>query len=177
MARVHFVKRARKDYPEDGIKKGESYYWWQFAYSKKQISKTPPSRSQLTRSEFLQTIYEIEDRIAQYSPTDQADLENFRDELVSDLQSLLDETQDKYDNMPEQLRESSDSGNTLQERIDSLEDAISTLESMEVSYEEPDETEREEGITDEQWEEYKLDKLNSWIEEKQAEIQDISLPS
>lgn len=26
MARANFVKAARKDYPEHGIKKGESYY-------------------------------------------------------------------------------------------------------------------------------------------------------
>ena len=32
MPRVHFVKKARKDYPSTGIQKGDSYYWWQFRY-------------------------------------------------------------------------------------------------------------------------------------------------
>lgn len=30
MARLHFVKSARKDNPSAEVKKGESYYWWKF---------------------------------------------------------------------------------------------------------------------------------------------------
>jgi len=32
MPRVHFVKKARRDYPDDDIKKDESYYWWKFRF-------------------------------------------------------------------------------------------------------------------------------------------------
>jgi len=50
MARANFVKKARKD--NSVVKKGESYYWWKFAYGSKQYSKEAPSRSQLTQSGF-----------------------------------------------------------------------------------------------------------------------------
>ena len=64
MARAKFVKAAAKDYPEHGIKKGESYYWWQLFKRPKQYSKTAPRQSQLTGSSFLSTVYSIEERIA-----------------------------------------------------------------------------------------------------------------
>lgn len=53
MARVHFVKSARKAQPKNGIEKGDSYYWWQFYKSPKQFSKTRPKPSQLIASDKL----------------------------------------------------------------------------------------------------------------------------
>jgi hypothetical protein len=40
---IKFVKKARKDYPLEGIKKGESY-WWEKKdkFSKKKRFKTKP---------------------------------------------------------------------------------------------------------------------------------------
>jgi len=56
MARATFVKSARKDYPDHGIKKGESYWHWAFMQGgrggAKRYSKTEPRPSQLTQSEF-----------------------------------------------------------------------------------------------------------------------------
>ena len=50
MPRVYTVNAARKDYPDDGISKGDTYYYWKFNYGSKVKSKTYPKRSQLTRS-------------------------------------------------------------------------------------------------------------------------------
>lgn len=152
MTRAHLVKKARKDNPV--VKKGESYFWWQFPYGSKQYSKTQPTRSQLTQSGFLQTLYVIEDNLN----FDPEDLEASRDNLVSELEQLRDECQESLDNMPEHLQDTSSSGEILQERISQLEDWISQLEGVEV---EPDsfleevmddtslsEEEREEAIED-----------------------------
>jgi hypothetical protein len=49
MPRVHSQKAA-KDYPNIDVKKGETYYWWEFRYGGKHMSKTPPRPSQLTQS-------------------------------------------------------------------------------------------------------------------------------
>jgi len=46
--------------------------------------------------------------------------------VIADLESIRDDEQDKYDNMPESLQ-SSDRGDTMQEGIDDLESAIEAL--------------------------------------------------
>jgi hypothetical protein len=124
MPKVQHVK-ARKDYPEHGIQKGDMYYTWNLITgprsSRTYRSKTPPRRSQLTTSEFLQTFYDLEDRLAVVD--DATEAQDIRDEL----EQLMAETQDKLDNMPESLRESP-SGQTLQSRIDGLETAVQELD-------------------------------------------------
>ena len=124
MPRVNIIKKAKKNYPEQGIKKGDTYYWWKFRYGGKHKSKTYPKRSQLTQSSFLATIYDIEDSLE--CPENLSDLESIRDEVVSQYQELIDEQQSNLDNMPQQLQDSS----MLRERIDELENAISSLEGM-----------------------------------------------
>jgi DNA repair ATPase RecN len=135
MPKVNTVKSARKDYPEYGIKKGDTYYWWSFNFGPTFKSKTYPKRSQLTRSDFLSQLWDLEDNLAdRFSGLDnEDDIQAELDSLKDDIQNLLDETQEKYDNMPDQLRDSSDAGNTLQERIDGLENWISELDSVDVS--------------------------------------------
>lgn len=127
------VQVARKDYPEQGIVKGDTYYRWQFNFSKVvHRSKTRPSRSQLTQSSFLSQLYDLEDNLL----LDRDDLEGSVQILVSEIEQLRDECQDSLDNMPEHLQETSDSGITLQERIDALEDWISQLESVDLEVDE-----------------------------------------
>jgi hypothetical protein len=121
MTTAHFVKKAQKDYPEQGIKKGDSYWHWAFAFGPKYKSKTQPTRSQLTRSHFLSTLYSIEDSIPdafiECNTTDL--LQDAVDQIISEIEELKDETQNSLDNMPPQLQDA-DSGQLLQERIDGL---------------------------------------------------------
>ena len=49
--------------------------------------------------------------------------------IISDLQSLLDEEQSKYDNLPEGLQ-ASEKGETLQFGIDRMQEAIDALEQI-----------------------------------------------
>lgn len=139
MARAHFVKKARRNYNDAGIKKGESYYWWKFNFSKYiHRSKTAPRRSQLTQSGFLAQLYDIEDNISDMSVENYScgdDIRSDLDSFIGDIQSLLDECQNNLDNMPEHLQESSSSGETLRERIDALEGWISELESINCDFE------------------------------------------
>jgi hypothetical protein len=136
MTRAHFVKKAQKDYPEFGIKKGDSYWHWAFAFGPKYKSKTQPTRSQLTRSSFLSTLYSIEDGISNAFKecTTSDDLESSMEQLISDIEELKDETQNSLDNMPSQLQDA-DSGQLLQERIDALESWVSDLQSIDLSIE------------------------------------------
>ena len=160
--KVHFVKKARKDYPEDGIKKGESYYWWKPRYGGIRRSKTYPSRQELTQSEFLCRVYDIEDELSVIRTQIETNIEGknkeeieelIRDALemiIIEIGELRDECEDKLYNMPKQLQDTSEAGILLQERIDALEDWISELENIDISIEDDDDIqERVEEILDE----------------------------
>jgi len=128
MTRAIFVKKAQKDYPEHSIKKGESYYWWKFRFGGKHFSKTAPKASQLTQSGFLQTLYDIQERIEGVGVDE--DLDSFLTEVKSDLESLRDECQSSLDNMPQHLQESSSSGEMLTNRIDALGSFMDELDGI-----------------------------------------------
>lgn len=129
MARAHKVEHARKDYPEHNIKKGDTYYWWAFRFGGKHFSLIPPKPSQLTQSEFLSTIYAIDEDI-QALTTEDDDIQGSIDDIVSQLEELRDECDDKHSNMPDQLQDS-EVGELLQERVDNLDDMINELQGIE----------------------------------------------
>lgn len=115
---------------------GESYWWWQFQYRPKQYSKTQPSRSQLTQSGFLSSLYSIEDRISEVSYFDSKDdFDAFKDDIMGEIESLKDECQSSLDNMPESLQ-SAPTGELLQERIDALDSWHSEIDSIECDVDE-----------------------------------------
>lgn len=200
MPRVTTVKAARKDIPHAGIKKGETYYWWKFRFGGKQYSKTYPKRSQLTRSSYLATLYDLSDTIGKMHEQvyDADSLDSFKSDVISTLEDLKSDCENNLENMPDSLRESSASGELLQERIDNLDNAISEFEDFDTDWDdEPtDEDLREEAINelgidedDEERdsekdeaeieakiEELRGDKLREWIDEKIEEFQNIDLP-
>jgi len=99
MPRVHFVKKARKPNPVAEI--GEPYYWWKFRYGGKRFSKTHPKQSQLTQSEFLGRYYAIQEGLNEGCYfTDFDTLNDGIETLRNELEELMEETQEKLDNMP-----------------------------------------------------------------------------
>lgn len=120
---------ARKDYPQHGIKKGDTYYWWQFKRSPKYYSLSYPKPAQLTRSEYLITVYGFQDEIEEFTKAnDPSNIDDLKD-LLARIGELRDEQQSKKDNMPESLQES-DTANLLQERYDTLDEAYTNLETI-----------------------------------------------
>lgn len=146
------------------IKKGESYYWWQFMHGGKIISKQRPRQSQLTQSDFLSQAYEIGERIEDFTCESKDDFDSFKDELISDLENLRDETQEKLDNMPYQLQEAP-TGELLQGRVESVEEWISEIESIEC--EEYDEDE-DETLSEDEISEKKQELISEAISELQG---------
>ena len=130
MARVTFVKSARKD--NDVCKQGESYYWWKFRYGGKRMSLTPPKRSQLTQSNFLGQLYDLQDGM---SFSDYDDFESTVDEIKSTINEMRDECQESLDNMPEQLQYAP-TGELLQERIDALEEWEGEFDNVDLEVDE-----------------------------------------
>ena len=135
MPKVTKIERAGKDYPEFGIKKGESHYVWSIKMQRGGIvrrSKTYPRQSQLTMSEYKGDAYRINEQIEDLKASDYSDVsdvESARDDLVSNAEELRDSQQDKLDNMPEGLQQGS-TGEMLQSRIDAMDQFISELESI-----------------------------------------------
>ncbi len=139
--RVHFVKKARKDNPRAGVKKGESYFWWANRppgrkSGIKRFSKTRPRPSQVEGNPYYSAAYAIqeglEDSLAACSTLE--DLEAFAADVTNaseEARSLGDEQEEKLNNMPDGLQQSS-TGELLQERTDncgSVADALETLAS------------------------------------------------
>lgn len=194
MARATFVKKAQKDYPAHGIKKGDSYYWWAFRNGGKHFSKEAPKRSQLTQSSYLSTLYDIQDRIGELrgKVSDAGDLSMQFDEIKQEVQDLFDETESNLESVPEQLQES----HVNNERKDTLENAISEFDGIDCDdYDEPSEDDlRSEAIESLQLDEddeeslqdreteinaemdrIKEEKLSEWLDEKCNEIENVSL--
>ena len=174
MAKVHHVKSARKDNPV--ANKGESYYWWKHKFGRKQFSKTRPRASQLTQSGLLSDFYALQESIEDGLFDSWDDMEANKEEVENRLNEMLDECQERLDNMPEQLQETSNAGRILQERIDELENSISEIESIEVPVDPDDWTEE---LDEDEWKEAnkeeKEEMKNQWRIDKQSEfIQEIN---
>lgn len=169
MTTLHFVKKARKANKAYGIKKGDSYYWWQFAFGRKQCSKTQPKRSQyMTQSSTLGAIYDLEDQLEKMK------LDDINPDCLEDIkmevENLRDECESNRDNMPEQLQDSS----VLSEYIDNLDSWLSELEGIDLSDCDEDECNRE---AIDEWsqmdkEDRKGNKKADWIAERTEELLD-----
>jgi len=142
MPRVHHVRKARKSYPHDNITAGQEYWWWQFAFGAKIRSNKPPVRSQLTQSGFLSNLYDMQDGMANRF----IDIDSIADDkqvLYDELEQMKQECEDSLENMPEGLRETSSSGELLQERIDALDEWLDELDGVDTDYDEDlDKTEK-----------------------------------
>jgi hypothetical protein len=126
MPRVTHVKSARKANPRYGIEVGDSYYHWAFMVGgrggPKICSKTAPTRSQLTQSDFMGQAYSLADDAF---PGCQ-DADALRG-LAEEVRTLGEEQTEKFDNMPEGLQQG-DSGQLLEERAGECEDWAAAIE-------------------------------------------------
>lgn len=124
MPRVHTVQKARKADPRFGIAVGDKYHYWEFRNGGVRKSKTYPTRSQLTMSNFLGQLYTLfDDTVANAS--DPGDFEA----AAESLRELGQECEESKSNMPEGLQEGP-TGELLQERADGCEQAAEELERI-----------------------------------------------
>lgn len=135
-----YVQKARKDYPQHGIAKGDTYYWWKFRYSGKRLSKTCPKASQLTSNEALSRMYAMQenasDEMASAASLD--DLQSIIEGYASELREIAGEEEDKVQNMPEQFQYGQ-VGEELQERADNCNSVADDLEGMDFSKDDEEE--------------------------------------
>lgn len=162
MAKVHFVKNAAQDYPQAGIKKGESYYWWSLWGRGKQVSKEMPKRSQTTSSEFLQEVYAVEEELGELkasnypNPEDVEDLKSDVEDLASRVNDAGGECQGRYDDLNEGFQ-NGPTGELLQGRVDSVQEMQNALEAVDLDDFDPE-----------------SDSWAEWLEGKIDELRDVS---
>jgi hypothetical protein len=137
-ARLYFVKKARKAYRKEGIKKGQPYFWFRFCtggmWGPIHRSPTKPRRSALTRSAFQGALWDAEDAVAEALRKFQ-NCEIDAECLACDLESaagtvreLGEEAASNRDNMPEALQDS-DTGQLLEARAEACARIAEELES------------------------------------------------
>ena len=129
MTTAHFVKKCRKTIRGTGIKKGDSYWWWKFRYGDKHVSKTQPRPSQLTGSEFLGTVYSIEEGLADVDVSDREEVASVIETAKEELAQLRDETDEKFNNMPDSLQQG-DTGQLLEQRVQDVDTMIDELDNI-----------------------------------------------
>ena len=132
-------QKSRKEYIcskcEKKIEKGEEYY--RFSLTRFQVPRIlclacKPTRSQMTGSDFLSTMYGIEDdSIAKLTTGDMEDAQSAVEAIVGELEELRDETEERHENMPEQLQDAP-TGELLQGRVDSVQEMIDELEAVDI---------------------------------------------
>jgi hypothetical protein len=126
MAKVQH-RRANKAYPENGIEKGDMYYFAQIKtgpYSSRTIrQKHPISQSQLTTSEYLQSLYALQETARCFTH-----ITDFLD-VPDQLRELADAARERLASMPESLQQS-DAGQLLETRADSCESVADEIESL-----------------------------------------------
>lgn len=170
-------QKARKEYKCNKcgavINKGDEYYKIEAMYqsTKYRCCKCKPQRSELTSSEYLSWLYDLQDNL-----TERYDLrsESAKDELYSEIESQKDELEDRLNNMPEQLQYAP-TGETLQERIDSLDSALDDLDNLEYPDEEEyrlDDDEKED-LSEEEIEEQENEKFQDALDDYESELENI----
>lgn len=161
MPKVKHVK-ARKDYPDHGIAKGDMYYYTQMKTgprsSKVMRSKTPFSQSQLTNSPFKQAWYGVQEEWERGDKD--ADAITAAAEAIREIG---EESQNNFDNMPEGLQQG-DTGQMIENRAQEAEriaDELDTLAGELNDLEDPGDMEEPEDEKDEDgWEAFE-----QWQEE------------
>jgi hypothetical protein len=140
--KVHHVKKARKTNKRYGIIRGEPYWWWKTRTPGslsgiKRVSLKPPRPSDLAGSPFVRSFLSIQERVEDMTVSTKEEAEEARDglrEAASDVRELRDEEEEKYDSIPDSLKESP-SGEVVRGRRDGCE---STAESLDEAAEKID---------------------------------------
>lgn len=147
MPRVH-QRKARKDYPKDGISKGDNYYYTSLKLQRGGLVKRslkPFKPSQLTNSPFKSGWYSAEEEWNESSKDGEA-----MRAAAEAIREIGTDAQNSFDNMPDGLQQG-DTGQQLENRateceriadeIDSAADSWDDLEEPGDAPPEPDDDE------------------------------------
>lgn len=183
MPRVNRVEKCRKSPGKctrcsKKIKKGDPYLWWKFNFGPKYVrcsaSACSPKPSELTRSEFWGRVRDLQ--AEGFGGENFEDLKDRTTSVIDELNSLADDCEEKFNNMPQSLQDG-DTGQLLQERADALREAVSAIEAIDIPEEAPPMSESNDRKIDKDDEEAQKDyelKVDSVRDELEQALGDIS---
>ena len=124
-------RKARKDYPDAGIKKGDTYFFAQIKTGPRSSriirSKERIPQSKLTTSAFMSTVYGIQESFDGIVHDNSAP--DALKDLAQQVRDLGEETQSSFDNMPDGLQQG-DTGQMLEERVSNCEQWADDIEAI-----------------------------------------------
>jgi hypothetical protein len=133
-ATVHYVAKARKSHTTsvgDTILVGQPYWWWKWAFGKKQVSLTKPTAAQLDKYPYTvaKAWEELKSRAEEMTSSDEVDASEL-EELISELEEFRDQREEAISNMEEYFQES-EQLESMKEMLEEVEGTISELENIE----------------------------------------------
>lgn len=132
MAKVKQVK-ARKDYPQHGIAKGDLHYTWSLMVGPRASvtyrQKTPPRPSQLTTSEFLGRMGDLEHGFLEFEMSHDDAAEEFLQGMIEELESIAEDQEEKRESMPENLYYSANA-ERMEERAEAARSWASEIKAI-----------------------------------------------
>lgn len=153
MPRVHSLT-ARKDYPEDGIKKGETYYKWKKRYGPVRRSSTYPRHSQLSNAKYAPVKDAIQDAQKAIGEAEEPDaIKDLVQEVADAAREAAEEYEEAISNM---AVEGSPLADDMQEKADALNafaDACEEFDPDSGAWDDLGEEEPEDGEAQVKWRE------------------------
>ena len=127
---IHFVKKARKDYPEFNIFKGDEYCYCRPKRGGKRRFKTEDEAKLWIKSYAEGFMGEQASNVKEWrSRIEEISCEEEKDDLIQEIQDFLDEKESRLDNIPDQLKES----HILNDHITELQELLQEIEDIEIS--------------------------------------------
>jgi hypothetical protein len=157
MPRVHH-RKARKDYPNQGIEKGDMYFTWKIRSTYGGTvyrSKTRPKASQLTNSPFKSGWLAMEEAWSDSYKGSEAIAA-----AAEAIRELGEQCSESFENMPEGLQQG-DTGQLLEERRDGCESKADELEQLASEYDDLEEPEKVDEPDDDEAEDFR-EKTDAW---------------
>lgn len=142
MPRINTVAKAQKDQGTCSgcgkeIKAGDPYKWIKFRFGGRKVKcgACDFRDSELTQSEFLSQVYDLNTRLGNLSGDEPEDLKSELEDIASEFENLASECDDKLSNMPEGFQQG-DVGQRLEERSSACNDVASSLQGIDCDFDE-----------------------------------------
>ena len=118
-----YTRKAGKDYPEFGIRKGQTYYAWSFYRQKERKSLVRPKPSQLTQVAGECLMLEAYERDAPNCPEDIEDMIQILEQALGEAETTNENLSEHFDGTERQVM-AENNVNELQNAIDELTEII-----------------------------------------------------
>lgn len=161
------------------INTGEKYYFYFKRYSKRSrgakvvhCASHYPRPSDLTSSKMGEVYDAQQDASRALSGCEDAEsMSAILADIISVAESVKEQYEESLENMPEQLRESSDSGQQIQEKIDALDNYIQELEDKQSECDSWQADDPLDGETEEESHERQIEEFRGEVEDSVSSLE------